>query len=257
MSDSEVEEVSNSELIPDSSSQEKISPFQASYFASDPTKYIDVGKPRFYDPEPPALPEYCKTVLDCAVLFGNSSLAAMYGWRFPKSCEFWEAGVPLSESDRAKTLLNRKLKMIGLDSRQAALDYSLKMNIVDQGVLQNFEKEMSPETVAALQEADVWILQQCLSYMPLDNLKLWLHAFLHDRSRPKRFVYDFNPFFDSRDMTPHTLLQGVEGWALTAEKFYAYRQKTEEEYAQSQVNGHGMCVHHYVVDFKALEKEVV
>jgi hypothetical protein len=178
----------------------------------------------------------------------------MYGWKFERSCEFWKRNCPLDESEREKTILGRRIHVIGVDGSSSAVEYSKRMNIIDQGIVQNFEHEMSPETDRALRVADVWVMQQCLSYMPLDNLKLWLRAFLHNRSRPKRFIYDFNPFFDSRDMTPPTLLQGVDGWALTSEKFYAYRQKTEEEYAQSQVNGRGMCVHHYVVDFKALEE---
>jgi hypothetical protein len=232
---------------------EKVSPFQASYSGMDPTKYIEVGRSQLYDPEPPVLPEYCRAVLDCAVLFGNSSLAAMLGWRFKQSCDFWEANRPLTDLQRESTVHGRRLKIFGLDSRPAAVEYSLKMNIVDEGIVQDFEKEMSPLTEAALEVADVWILQQCLSYMPFENLKTWMRAFLHDRTRPKRFIYDFNPFFDGRNMAPGVILDGVNGWKVTYEKYYAYRQKTDEEFADSQENGRGMCVHHYVVDFEPLE----
>lgn len=229
--------------------EEKVSPFQDAYFGFDPTDYMAVGKPQGYNPEPPILPNYCNTVLDCAVLFGNSSLAAMYGWRFPRSCEFWERKCPLTDEERKATLLNKRIKMIGLDGIQAAIDYSKRMNIIDEGIVQNFEHPIADATKMALEEADVWILQQCLSYMPFDNLKVWIEAFTKDRSRPKRFIYDFNPFFDKRDMSPGNLFKDVKDWSVSTEKFYKYRNKTEAEFQESQENGRDMCVIHYVVDF--------
>ena len=231
------------------STEEKVSPFDASYYGSDPSLYIEVGLSRQYNPTCPDLPINCKTVLDCAVLFGNSSLSAMYGWEFPRICEFWKANIPLSDEQRSNTLLNKKIKVIGLDSRQAALNYTKQLNIIDEGILQNFEEEMSSTTRSSLIEADVWILQQCLSYMPFSHLQTWLTAFLSDRTRPKRFIYDFNPYFDNRNMTPEVILEDFSGWEVSMQKFYSYRQKTEEEYATSQENGRDMCVHHYVIDF--------
>eukprot|EP00401_Gymnodinium_catenatum_P083453 CAMPEP_0117477994 /NCGR_PEP_ID=MMETSP0784-20121206/11113_1 /TAXON_ID=39447 /ORGANISM="" /LENGTH=92 /DNA_ID=CAMNT_0005272321 /DNA_START=94 /DNA_END=372 /DNA_ORIENTATION=+ len=89
--------------------------------------------------------------------------------------------------------------------------------------------------------------------MPSDNLTEWLKIFLQDRTRPKRFIYDHNPFFDSRDMSPEALLKAAgitQGTWESTHRFYAYREKTDAEYAESQENGRDMCVNHYVVDFK-------
>ena len=234
--------------------EEKPSPFDDSYVGDGPKAYMSVGRSQGYNPIPPELPDYCETVLDCAVLYGNSSLGAMFGWDFSRSCEFWEGGAGLCENDRSHTVLHKRLKMIGLDGSDSALKYSLSMNIIDQGILQDFEDEMSHDTRIALEQADVWILQQCLSYMPLDHLHAWMKAFLQDRARPKRFIYDFNPYFDTvRDMTPQALLKDVSGWKLSFEKFYAYRQKTDEEYEISKANGRDMVVYHYVVDFEEIK----
>eukprot|EP00428_Durinskia_dybowskii_P069454 CAMPEP_0170396040 /NCGR_PEP_ID=MMETSP0117_2-20130122/22101_1 /TAXON_ID=400756 /ORGANISM="Durinskia baltica, Strain CSIRO CS-38" /LENGTH=244 /DNA_ID=CAMNT_0010652393 /DNA_START=63 /DNA_END=797 /DNA_ORIENTATION=- len=234
------------------SDSDKISPCHDAYFAPDPKKYCDL-QALSYSPMVAVLPDYCNTLFDCACLFGNTSLACMYGWDFARSCEYWAADKPLTDEEREKTLLGRRIHIIGLDGSPKAVEYSKRMNIIDQGIVQNFEHEMSAETGAGLEKADTWVMQQCLSYMPLDHLHTWMKAFLKDRSRPKRFIYDFNPYFDTtRDMTPQALLKDVPGWKLAFEKFYAYRQKTEEEYEVSKVNDRGMCVHHYVVDFEPL-----
>jgi SAM-dependent methyltransferase len=236
---------------PDSAAAVKISPYHAAYFAPDPQQYSHLTE-LGYNPEVAVLPDYCRVVFDCACLYGNTSLACMYGWDFSKATEFWNTGFSLTEEQREATLLGRRLYMIGLDGSKNAVDYSMRMNIIDQGIVQNFEHEPSFETLEALSKADVWVMQQCLSYMPFENLKTWMQAFLRDRTRPKRFIYDFNPYFDGRNMAPGVILDGVNGWKVTYEKYYAYRQKTEEEFASSQENGRDMCVHHYVVDFSPL-----
>lgn len=225
----------------------KLSPFHDAYSAPDPEMYMQVGEQN-YRPTQPILPEYTKTILDCAALFGNTSLNAQFGWDFKRSCEFWKEGVPLSDEQREKTLLNRRLRMIGCDVMPLALDYSKRMNILDETIVQNFTDEMSEEIKGALKEADVWIMQQCMSHMPLENLKQWVAVFLQDRSRPKRFIYDYNPYFDKRNMSPEVVLEGIQDYEST-ERFYAYRDKTDFEYSQSQENGRDMCVYHYVVDF--------
>mmetsp|Transcript_106502 Transcript_106502/g.208828 ORF Transcript_106502/g.208828 Transcript_106502/m.208828 type:complete len:244 (-) Transcript_106502:206-937(-) len=233
--------------VPD---EEKVSPYNDAYYAPDPKQYSDLVK-LSYNPEIALLPEYCHTVLDCACLYGNTSLAFMYGWDFKRSCEFWEAGNPLTAEERANTTIGRRINVIGLDGSENAVNYSKRMHIIDQGIVQNFEHAMSVETESALEKADTWVMQHCLSYMPLENLHIWLNAFLKDRSRPKRFIYDFNRYFDTtRDMTPKALLKDIPSWKLTTEKFYAYRQKTDEEFSISQENGRDMCVYHYVVDFE-------
>jgi len=231
---------------------EKISPCHAAYYASDPSQYCELVK-LSYSPEVAVLPQYTQTVFDCACLYGNTSLALMYGWNFNRSVEYWKKGNPLTEDEKKATLLGHRIHIIGLDGSATAVEYSKNMNIIDEGIVQNFEHDMSPETKAGLEKSDVWVMQQCLSYMPMENLKIWLTAFLSDRSRPKRFIYDFNPYFDTRDMAPKMILEGFSDWEISMQKFYAYRQKTDEEYATSQENGRDMCVHHYVVDFAAIQ----
>lgn len=234
-----------------SDKNDKVSPFHNAYFAPDPSDYSNlVGL--HYSPELPDLPPYTRTVLDCACLYGNTSLACMYGWRFSESCTFWEKKVPLNDSDREATLLQRRLKIIGVDVSAEAVNYSRSMNIIDVGIVHNFEHAVSEVIKEALNEADVWVMQQCLSYMPLENLNEWIRSFLADRTRPKRFIYDFNPYFDKRDMSPGVLFAEHAGWSINTEKFYKYRDKTEAEFQESQENGRDMCVHHYVVDFSVL-----
>ncbi|KAJ1432748.1 hypothetical protein B484DRAFT_447642 [Ochromonadaceae sp. CCMP2298] len=237
----------------DGNDNEEISPFQNAYAAPEPTAYMKVGE-QSYSPCPPDIPAYCNTILDCAALFGNTSLACQYGWRFARSVEFWKSNEPLSEEAREKTQQGRRLKMIGLDVMPLALAYSKKMNIVDETISQDFGAEMSEATRAALVEADVMVMQQCLSHMPIENLKIWIAVFTSDKARNKRMIYDHNPYFDSRDMSPKSLCEGLKcsGRVKSADNFYKYRNKTDEEFKQSQENGRDMCVTHYVVDFQAL-----
>lgn len=246
--------MSNSNTIDASSAtdaNDKVSPFHDAYFAPDPTDYSRlVGL--HYSPELPDLPPYTRTVLDCACLYGNTSLACMYGWRFTESCEFWKKNVPLTDREREATLLQKRLKVIGVDGSASALNYSQKMNIIDEAIVQNFEHQVLEATKEALNEADVWVMQNCLSYMPLENMKVCIASFLADRSRPKRFIYDFNPYFDKRVMAPALLFDGYSGWTVVVEKFRKYRDKTEAEFLDCQENGWDMCVHHYVVDFAAM-----
>jgi hypothetical protein len=162
--------------------------------------------------------------------------------------DFWKADQPLSEADRESTLQGRRMKMIGLDVMPLALAYSKKMNIIDELIVQDFGADMSDATKGALVESDVMVMQQCMSHMPLENLKQWITAFASDTSRPKRLIYDYNPFFDSRDMSPKALCGDL--FIESTEKFYCYRNKTDAEFKQSQENGRDMCVFHYVVDFK-------
>lgn len=59
----------------------------------------------------------------------------------------------MTEVDRKVTLLGKRIKTIGLDSRQAAIDYSKRMHVIHEGIVQNVEH---PETTrVALEEADV------------------------------------------------------------------------------------------------------
>mmetsp|Transcript_32627 Transcript_32627/g.55009 ORF Transcript_32627/g.55009 Transcript_32627/m.55009 type:complete len:255 (-) Transcript_32627:714-1478(-) len=247
-------EEKTSELFPADHKKGKKSPFTDAYTAPDPTLYIGVQS-MSYSPELPAIPEYCNVILDCASLYGNTSLACQFGWKFDRSCEFWKANVPLSGAQREESILGRKIKVIGLDVMPLALEYSKRMNLIDESIVQDFCTPMCEETKDALRAADTMVMQQCISYMPLPNFQEWMSIFLADRSRPKRLVYDRNPYYDKRDMSAKTILEGVPNFEFT-EKFYTYRQKTEEEFAISQENGKDMMVYHYVVDFAAIAPPV-
>lgn len=226
-----------------------LSPFHDAYSAPTPDAYMGlVGQN--YRPKQAVLPEYTTAVLDCAALFGNTSLSFQYGINFNASCDFWKKGEPLSEEERAKTVLGKRVKVFGLDVMPLALQYAKRMNIIDEVIVQDFASVISEETKAALRESNVWVMQQCMSHMPAERLQEWLSHFLSDRSQPKRFVYDFNPYFDANDRKPATILASFDSWTHT-EEFYAYRDKTEQEFEKSQENGRDMCVWHIVVDFAA------
>ena len=242
-------------LAPDNEKQcESI--WRAAFATADPTEYMALNSTG-YRPVCPELPSYCNTVLDCGALFGNTSLACMYGWDFNRSCEFWKAGVALSEKDRQHTLLNRRLKMIGLDVMPLALDYAKKMNILDETIVQDFRERMLDETRAALQESDVWIIQQCMHYMPKDTLSCWMNVFLQDRTRPKCFMYDALPDYDTRNMKPDALLEGVTSYTHT-ETSHIYRQwapdeKTVHTGDGGDGEGDDMYLYYYVVNFQPLD----
>lgn len=226
-----------------------LSPYHDAYSAPNPESYMAFGRQN-YRPKRPILPEYTTTVLDCATLFGNTSLNFQFGMDFKASCEFWKKNTPLTDEDREKTLLGKRIKIRGLDVMPLALEYTKNMNIIDEAIVQDFAADVSDATKAALMEADVWVMQQCMSHMPAERLQEWLGYFLADRSKPKRFIYDFNPYFDPNDRKPGTILASHDNWTHT-EEFYAYRDKTDYEYSKSQENGRDMCVWHVVVDFAA------
>lgn len=229
----------------------RVSPVHDAYSAPTPEAYMG-SKDLKYDPKAPIIPEYCNVLLDVAALFGNTTLAAMYGWNFERSCEFWKDDKPLTEDQRAKTLVNKRMKTIAIDGAPLALQYGKKMNIFDEFVVQNFTKPMLPGTELALSTADMWTMQCCISYMPLENLQKWIEIFMRDRSRPKRIVYDCNPFFDDRELTPEKLFGKYPQWSAEPGVFYPYREKTDDEYAKSAENGRGMFVYHFVVDFEKI-----
>lgn len=247
-------EEKSTELFPSDHKKGKKSPFTDAYTAPDPTLYIGVQALR-YSPQVPAIPDYCNVILDCASLYGNTSLACQFGWNFDRSCEYWKANIPLTNAQREASQLGRKMTVIGLDVMPLALEYSKKMNLIDESIVQDFCAPMNDATKHALSTADTIIMQQCISYMPLSNFQEWFAIFLSDRSRPKRFVYDRNPYYDKRDMSAGTILAGTPEFTFT-EKFYCYRQKTDEEFAISQENGRDMMVYHYVVDFAAIAPPV-
>ena len=232
-----------------STANDKVSPLHGAGNQPDPLQYVNLVELE-YNPHVPRIPWYCNTVLDCACQYGSTSLAAQFGWNFARSCEFWKDNVPLTEEQRKCTILDKRFKMIGLDPNVNAVTFSVSMNIIDEGIVQSFDDVMSEATKQALRSADVWIMQQCMSYMPSEHLKLWINEFLHDRTRPKRFIYDFNPVFDKRNMHPLVLFGDQHmDWEVEEERYYGYRKKTEHEYHDSEANAHEMCVWHYVIDF--------
>lgn len=234
-----------------SSEEEKLSPVHDSYAAATPDAYMAVGDLN-YDPKAPVIPAYCNVLVDVAALFGNTSLASMYGWSFKRTCEFWKAKKPLTDEEREKTLINKRIKVIGIDGAPLALQYAKGMNILDEIIAQDFTKPMLAETEAALAIGDVWTMQCCISYMPIENITKWIEVFMRDRSRPKRIVYDFNPYFDDRELTPDKLFGQYPNWTAEPAVHYAYRDKSEEEYEKSKETGRGMKVYHYTVDFSVV-----
>ena len=73
----------------------------------------------------------------------------------------------------------------------------------------------------------------------------------------KRLIYDYNSYFDSRDMSASTVLAAIPNlasfkedysWEIT-ESALEYRDKTKEELEKSTSSGTRLVVQHYVVDF--------
>lgn len=222
------------------------SPLQMLWFGSESS---ESGVIPHCFPTPPILPTYCKIVLYSADFSVSSPITSPFctGSCSPRSSyDFGETGSPLGGVQRVDTLLGRRVKIIGLHSKQAALDYNLGMRMIDDAILQRFEQEVSEATRNALHEADVWIIQQCLSQIAFHTLKLWIRIFLYDRSRPKRLIYDASPRLDHRDMRPQKVLSGVSNWHLSSDK---HHHQLSPAPSQSNFDASEDCTHHYVIDF--------
>lgn len=229
----------------------KVSPLHHAYSEPTPQEYSTLLDLR-YEPCINVLPDYCSTLLDCGASFGSTTLSAMYGWDFKMVTKFWEGKTPLTEEDRGATLIDKRVKTIGIDLFPQPLEYGKSMNTFDMTIIQDFKDEPSAAVLDALNKADCLIIQHCISYMPLEMFLLWVKHFCSDRSRPKRLIYDYNPYFDERELSPLALFGNVHiNWTFTTNTF-EYRDKTSEELERSKDTGTKLFVHHVVIDISAV-----
>ena len=224
------------------------SPLSASYEQYFPEDYGEPLCELGYNPKINELPPYCTTLLDCGSSFGSSTMMSSYGWTFEQVNKYWRTKEPLTEEFRSKTLLNRRINTIGLDLHYGPLDFGKRMNIYDSFCQQDFSKQLTEESRAALIAADCIIFQHCITYCPLEQLIEWIDVYVADRSRPKRLIYDYNPFFDPRDLRPEVILAHIPHW-MDVKSQQAYRDKTDEEFEKNTTGGRKLVVEHVMVDF--------
>lgn len=239
------------ETTDDECDEDICTPSQKSWLGIESPQFQELSTSTRHFPTPPILPTYCKTVLYCADFPVSSPLASPLtkSLSLGSAYDFCEAGCPLGGLQRVDTLLGRRVKIIGLHSDQAALEYNLSTRMIDDAVLQRFEAEISEATRTALHDADVWVIQRSLAQEPVHKIKLWIRVFLFDRSRPKRLIYDVNPQQESRDMRPQKLLSGVSNWQMSSDKHHTCGQPSPASSHLFMCGGEETCMHRYVIDF--------
>ena len=235
-------------------SNEDHSPLYKTYDLEKPDDYGYFLNQLEYTPKTNILPSYCTTLLDCGSSFGSSTLMVSYGWSFEEARKFWKRGEVLSDELREKTVIGRRIKTIGLDVKSNPLIYGLKMNIYDKISVQNFEEEINDDTKGALLEADCIMFQHCITYCPILRFIEWIKIYTNDRSRDKQLIYDYNPYFDDRDLSPEVIFPEEEfpNWK-SIKSDVEYRNKTDDEYDKDISGGRRLKVKHVIVEFKRKE----
>jgi len=163
-------------------------------------------------------------VADIGCCYGNTSLMFTCGFTWAETVQTWQGRKMLPVS-------RKRFHVTGIDLSENAMQYGLTAGIFDSVIctdLNNLTSAPTGKALEILREADVLLMIMSSCYFDIGTIQWLFREFLSQDRAGKLILYDVLETFETRDLSPDILLQGVHP-ELILTRNAKHRNLTAEE----------------------------